>query len=138
MRGGTVTRTGREGGGLAPCQCCMSRDTRESAAVHRDVLCLVIDGALVVPCLRSNIRADDTDGWAGAPIESAKSDRKASAGLSNYARRTTVMTAQTVRREDPSEIKLHCPNGSGWSFLKSDHTTRRGCLNHLILTLILS
>ena len=62
-------------------------------------LCLVTDGVLVVPCLRSIIRADDTDEWAGAPVESAKPDCKASAGLCNYARWTVVMTAQTVRRE---------------------------------------
>ena len=54
-------------------------------------LCLVTDGVLVVPCLRSIIRADDTDEWAGALVESAKPDCKASA--------VTVITVQTVRRE---------------------------------------
>ena len=62
-------------------------------------LCLVTDGVLVVPCLRSIIRADDTDEWAGAPVESAKPGCKASPGLCIYAQWTVVMTAQTVRRE---------------------------------------
>ena len=63
-------------------------------------LCLVTDGVLVVPCLRSIIRADDTDEWTGAPVDSA----------SNYDRWTMVMTAQTVRREclfDPLDTNFN-------------------------------
>ena len=62
-------------------------------------LCLVTDGVLVVRCLQSIIRADDTDEWVGAPVESAKPTCKASAGLCNYARWMVVMTAQTLMRE---------------------------------------
>ena len=95
-----MTRPGREVGGLALCQCFVSRDTQELAAVQgAGELCLVTDGVLVVPCLRSIIRADDTDEWAGASVESAKPNCKASAGLCNYTRWTVVITVQTVRRE---------------------------------------
>ena len=77
-----------------------SQDTQELAAVQgAGELCFVTDGVLVVPCLRSIIRANDTDEWAGALVESAKPDCKASAGICNYAQWTVVMTAQTVRRE---------------------------------------
>ena len=57
-----MTCPGREVGGLAPCQYFVSRDTQELAAVQGvGELCLVTDGVLVVPCLRSIIRANDTD-----------------------------------------------------------------------------
>ena len=48
MQGGTVTHPGREVGGLAPCQCFVSRDTQELAAVQgAGELCLVTDDVLI-------------------------------------------------------------------------------------------